>query len=202
MEKNLKTLLLKHGFSFKKAFGQNFLTDVSLLAEIADASEIDSDDTVLEIGCGAGTLTRALAESANGEEHTDYDSFKQRVREKIKLLEKAGIPYTKEEWWDPNGKARRDDAIQFYLDMGCDGFRVDMAASLVRGKDRLEGVTALWRDYTSYIRKNYPEAVLISEWGYPKESLNAGFDADFMLSMAGLNVIDLRKGYRELVREE
>jgi maltose alpha-D-glucosyltransferase/alpha-amylase len=72
----------------------------------------------------------------------------------------------------------------------------------VRGKDRLEGVTALWRDYTSFIRKNYPEAVLISEWGYPKESLNAGFDADFMLSMAGLNVIDLRKGYRELVREE
>ena len=94
------------------------------------------------------------------------------------------------------------NVMKFYLDMGCDGFRVDMAASLVRGKDRLEGVTALWRDYTSYIRKNYPEAVLISEWGYPKESLNAGFDADFMLSMAGLNVIDLRKGYRELVREE
>ncbi len=60
----------------------------------------------------------ALAERANGEEHTDYESFKERVREKIKLLEKAGIPYTKEEWWDPKGKARRDDAIQFYLNMG------------------------------------------------------------------------------------
>lgn len=65
MEKNLKTLLLKHGFSFKKAFGQNFLTDVSLLGEIADASEIDSDDTVLEIGCGAGALTRELAKRAS-----------------------------------------------------------------------------------------------------------------------------------------
>ena len=60
----------------------------------------------------------ALAERANGEEHTDYEAFKERVREKIKLLDKAGIPYTKEEWWDPKGKARRDDAIQFYFNMG------------------------------------------------------------------------------------
>ena len=60
----------------------------------------------------------ALAERANGEEHTDYESFKKRVREKINLLEKASIPYTKEEWWDPKGKARRDDAIQFYFNMG------------------------------------------------------------------------------------
>lgn len=60
----------------------------------------------------------ALAEHANGEEHTDYETFKERVREKTKLLEKAGIPYTKEEWWDPKGKARRDDALQFYFNMG------------------------------------------------------------------------------------
>ena len=59
----------------------------------------------------------ALAERANGEAHTDYASFKERVHEKVKLLEKAGIPYTKEEWWDPKGKARRDDAIQFYFNM-------------------------------------------------------------------------------------
>jgi len=59
----------------------------------------------------------ALAERANGEEHTDYESFKERVREKVKLLEEAGIPYTKEEWWDIKGKARRDDALQFYFSM-------------------------------------------------------------------------------------
>lgn len=60
----------------------------------------------------------ALAERANGEEHTDYECFKERVREKVKLLDAAGIPYTKEEWWDPKGKERREDAIQFYLNMG------------------------------------------------------------------------------------
>jgi len=28
-----------------------------------------------------------------------------------------GIPYTEEEWWDPKGKERRDDALQFYFNM-------------------------------------------------------------------------------------
>lgn len=60
----------------------------------------------------------ALAERACGEEKTDYEAFKDRVREKTKLLEKAGIPYTKEGWWDPNGIACKKDAIQFYLNMG------------------------------------------------------------------------------------
>ena len=94
------------------------------------------------------------------------------------------------------------NVIKYWLDMGCDGFRVDMAASLVRGKERLEGVTALWRDYSKWVRENYPNAILLSEWGYPTESINAGFDADFFLSMAGLNVIDMRKGYKELFRWE
>ena len=62
----------------------------------------------------------ALAERANGEVHTDYESFKKCVREKVELLEKAGIPYTKEEWWDPKGKARRDDALLFYFNMGAE----------------------------------------------------------------------------------
>ena len=32
-------------------------------------------------------------------------------------MEAAGIPYTKEEWWDPMGKERRDDALDFYFNM-------------------------------------------------------------------------------------
>ena len=64
MENELKALIRKHGFSFKKAFGQNFLTDEVLLDEIAKSAGVTSDDTVLEIGCGAGALTRALAKKA------------------------------------------------------------------------------------------------------------------------------------------
>ena len=59
----------------------------------------------------------ALAERATGE-HTDYESFQNRVREKVKRLEEAGIPYTKEDWWDPKGSVRRNDALQFYFNMG------------------------------------------------------------------------------------
>ncbi|MBQ8196504.1 MAG: ribosomal RNA small subunit methyltransferase A [Clostridia bacterium] len=64
MEKNLKTLLIKHGVMLKKAYGQNFLTDDSLLAEIVEKAGVTKDDTVLEIGCGAGALTRELANKA------------------------------------------------------------------------------------------------------------------------------------------
>ncbi|MBQ8468328.1 MAG: ribosomal RNA small subunit methyltransferase A [Clostridia bacterium] len=46
---------------FKKKFGQNFLTDTNLLAAIAKDSEIDSQTTVVEVGPGAGALTRELA---------------------------------------------------------------------------------------------------------------------------------------------
>ena len=60
----LRSVLEKHGFHFKKQFGQNFISDGNLLRSIVEASGITSETTVVEIGCGAGTLTRALAESA------------------------------------------------------------------------------------------------------------------------------------------
>lgn len=64
MENDLRNLLLKHGFSFKKKYGQNFLTDENLLKEIAEKAEIDKNTVVLEIGCGAGALTSVLCDCA------------------------------------------------------------------------------------------------------------------------------------------
>ena len=60
----IKQLLNKYGFYFKKAFGQNFLTDEALLDEIVTLSGVQKDDKVIEIGSGAGTLTRAIAKQA------------------------------------------------------------------------------------------------------------------------------------------
>lgn len=62
MEKDIKTILSECGFGFKKQLGQNFITDKNLLASIVAASGVGENDIVVEIGCGAGTLTRALAE--------------------------------------------------------------------------------------------------------------------------------------------
>lgn len=64
MENDLKSVLSECGFSFKKKFGQNFITDKNLLASIVALSGVEENDTVLEIGCGAGTLTRAISEKA------------------------------------------------------------------------------------------------------------------------------------------
>ena len=63
MEK-IRDVLKKHGFTFKKSLGQNFLTDENLLDSIAEAAGIGKSDTVVDIGCGAGTLTRALSKLA------------------------------------------------------------------------------------------------------------------------------------------
>lgn len=51
-------------FNFKKKFGQNFLTDKNLLHAIVQDAEISQDDVVLEIGAGAGALTKELSFAA------------------------------------------------------------------------------------------------------------------------------------------
>ena len=50
--------------NFKKKFGQNFLSDTNLLSSIVRDAEISSDDNVVEIGAGAGALTKQLVETA------------------------------------------------------------------------------------------------------------------------------------------
>ena len=51
-------------FNFKKKFGQNFLSDKNLLAQIVEKSGVMSDDIVVEIGAGKGALTEFLSKSA------------------------------------------------------------------------------------------------------------------------------------------
>ncbi len=59
-----RAVLERHGFTFKKSFGQNFLTDTNILQKIVDTAEIDRNVNVIEIGPGIGALTEFLAENA------------------------------------------------------------------------------------------------------------------------------------------
>lgn len=59
-----RAILERHGFTFKKSFGQNFLTDTNILQKIVDTAEIDRNVNVIEIGPGIGALTEFLAENA------------------------------------------------------------------------------------------------------------------------------------------
>ncbi|MGV3354766.1 16S rRNA (adenine(1518)-N(6)/adenine(1519)-N(6))-dimethyltransferase RsmA [Streptococcus orisratti] len=64
-DKNVtRAVLERHGFTFKKSFGQNFLTDTNILQKIVDTAEIDQNVNVIEIGPGIGALTEFLAENA------------------------------------------------------------------------------------------------------------------------------------------
>lgn len=60
---DIKRILQEKGFHFNKQFGQNFLTDSVLLQDIVNDADV-ANGTVLEVGAGAGTLTRALAQKA------------------------------------------------------------------------------------------------------------------------------------------
>lgn len=60
----LKSVLARNGFAFKKQFGQNFITDSNLLRAIVADAGIGGETNVLEIGPGAGALTRELSAAA------------------------------------------------------------------------------------------------------------------------------------------
>lgn len=59
----LKEALEARGLKPRKAFGQNFLVDPNFAKAVARAAGADAKTLVLEVGPGAGALTRALLES-------------------------------------------------------------------------------------------------------------------------------------------
>ncbi|WP_046173300.1 16S rRNA (adenine(1518)-N(6)/adenine(1519)-N(6))-dimethyltransferase RsmA [Domibacillus indicus] len=59
-----KDILDRHGFSFKKSLGQNFLIDPNILQRITETAQLTKETGVIEIGPGIGALTEHLARSA------------------------------------------------------------------------------------------------------------------------------------------
>jgi len=83
------------------------------------------------------------------------------------------------------------DVMRFWLSHGCDGFRVDMAGSLVKNDPDAAGTIALWQDFRAFLDEEFPEAAMISEWGDPDKSLQGGFHMDFLLHFGPSHYNDL-----------
>lgn len=84
----------------------------------------------------------------------------------------------------PDCIATRDELLNimdYWIECGVDGFRVDMAFSLIKNDDHEQGNIKLWQTISKKFKEKHPDALLISEWSYPERAVGAGFDIDFLL---------------------
>ncbi len=107
-------------------------------------------------------------------------------------------PDPKKKWQqaptDPGPQATLEamkDVMRFWPGMGADGFRVDMAGSLVKNDPDGKGTIALWQNVRAFLDEEFPDAALVSEWGEPDKSLLGGFHMDFLLHFGPSHYNDL-----------
>lgn len=110
----------ENSINFKKSLGQNFLFDKNLLRAIANDGLVEKDDLVLEIGAGAGTLTKVLAEKAK--KVISFEIDKELVERLTKLQkEQSNIEFYFQDFMDADvgnlfaGKARVVANIPYYI---------------------------------------------------------------------------------------
>jgi glycosidase len=126
-----------------------------------------------------------------------------------------GFVHPQEEWQlpvnHPDVLAMREEmkkVMRFWMDMGADGFRADMAGALVKNahitegdpsfSTRDEGTEEFWREVRAILNKEYPNALMVSEWSYPESALEAGFHADFYHWFSGYNDLLQKESWRIL----
>lgn len=86
--------------------------------------------------------------------------------------------------------------MTYWFDMGVDGFRVDMASSLIKNDpDKSENIK-LWQQMRRWMEKHYPQCVLIAEWSNPEQALQSAFHIDFMIhfGLRGYDALFFPKG--------
>ncbi|MFO1477326.1 MAG: alpha-amylase family glycosyl hydrolase [Verrucomicrobiota bacterium] len=99
----------------------------------------------------------------------------------------------------PDVLAMREEmkkVLRFWMDMGADGFRADMAGALVKGEDPKRETLGYWREVRQILDANYPQAFNVSEWSYPKDALDGAFQADFYHWVEGFNDLYQKESWR------
>jgi maltose alpha-D-glucosyltransferase/alpha-amylase len=116
-----------------------------------------------------------------------------------------GKPDLNKKWQLPTGHpdvlALREELKKvfcYWMDMGADGMRADMAGALVKGEDVNGDTKRFWTEIRGIAREKYPQAFMVSEWSYPKDALDHAFHADFFHWFDGYNDLFQKESWRIL----
>jgi glycosidase len=127
-----------------------------------------------------------------------------------------GFAKPEEEWMlpinHPDVLALQEElkkVLRFWMDMGADGFRADMAGALVKNANitsndqyfatRDQGTKQFWNEIRAILDNEYPDAFMVAEWSYPESALNGGgFHADFYHWFQGYNDLLQKESWRIL----
>jgi glycosidase len=93
-------------------------------------------------------------------------------------------------------KEEMKNVMRFWLDLGADGFRIDMAGSLVKNDDGT-ATAAYWRTVREFLDREYPGTFTVAEWSNPKDAVaKGGFNADFLHWFAGYDDLFQKEKFR------
>ncbi|MBN2805849.1 MAG: hypothetical protein JXR22_04265 [Prolixibacteraceae bacterium] len=105
-------------------------------------------------------------------------------------------------------KEELKNVLRFWMDMGADGFRADMAGALVKtanieGNDQFfktheNGTKLFWQDIRKLMDTEYPGSFMVAEWSGPQDALDKAFHADFFHWFPGYNDLIQKESWRIL----
>lgn len=107
-----------------------------------------------------------------------------------------------------NLKEEMKNVLRFWMDMGADGFRADMAGALTKdanvvGNEQFfnthtNATQEFWREIRQLLEKEYPDAFMVAEWSYPIDALDNCFHVDFFHWFNGYNDLFQKESWRIL----
>jgi maltose alpha-D-glucosyltransferase/alpha-amylase len=111
----------------------------------------------------------------------------------------------------PDVMAMREElknVLRFWMNMGADGFRADMAGALVKnaniqGNDQFfnardEATKQFWQEIRKLMDREYPGSYMVAEWSGPKDALDNAFHSDFFHWFQGYNDLTQKESWRIL----
>jgi maltose alpha-D-glucosyltransferase/alpha-amylase len=95
-------------------------------------------------------------------------------------------------------RAEMKKVLRFWMDMGADGFRADMAGSLVKGREGEPETKRFWQEIRAILEHDYPEAFTVAEWSHAPSALDHAFHSDFFHWVDGFNDLYQKESWRIL----